>query len=72
MCVWGVSGVGVGRHDAREDDGEKTKQNNTTNSLTPNMYSLPLTTTLAAPLLRGGTTLPGGSDTRIHVRCCPS
>ena len=38
--------------------------------LTPNMYSFPLTTTLAAPLLRGGITLPGGNDTRLHVRCC--
>ena len=36
------------------------------------MYNLPLTTTLAAPLLRGGTTLPGGNATLLHVKCCLS
>lgn len=36
------------------------------------MYNLPLTTTLAAPLLGGGTADPGGSVTLDHVKCCLS
>ena len=36
------------------------------------MYSFPFTTTLAAPLLLGGFTVPFGIAILLHDRCCLS